>query len=184
MLKYGISELLKKGSGSLDMPAPAQQLTPVSKPSGTRAPWRNPCSSGTPVNTVKTASGTPVGKIQASTPVRHTGPGNAVKQSTMITPPKLSKTTRPGASVQHASCQIPPAPAQDSGSKMLLRMSALQIKADNVFDLLQNGSEKLQVREDINSGAYVDGLSEQTVYSGEHCMSLNNILQIIQQACS
>ena len=52
------------------------------------------------------------------------------------------------------------------------RCSFLQIYNEQISDLLLPGEKPLQLRFDIDTGVYVEGLSEQVVVNGEPCMSV------------
>jgi len=55
--------------------------------------------------------------------------------------------------------------AEQNGSevKYLIKSSYLEIYNEQVIDLLDPGQQNLQVREDIKTGVYVEGLHEETV---------------------
>lgn len=58
--------------------------------------------------------------------------------------------------------------AQKKQHHWLVRCSMLEIYCEEVRDLLQPTSTRLQLREDIRNGVFVEGLSEKVVQNGEN----------------
>jgi kinesin family protein 15 len=57
--------------------------------------------------------------------------------------------------------------AQKKKHHWLVRCSMLEIYCEETRDLLQPTSLRLQLREDIRKGVFVEGLSEEVVQDGE-----------------
>lgn len=101
-------------------------------------------------------------RIAESEETRVSPPGAPLHTNTAACTQPLSKTLSLNEASRDIICG-----AQREGreTKILCRCSFLEIYKEDITDLLNPASTRMQIREDIKTGVYVDNITQELVFS-------------------